>query len=459
MLNHNAGMLADALGIEYRGDRNAVFSAVEIDSRKIRPGEMFAAFRGAGTDGNIYAAKALEAGASVLLLSDRTVFAETDANAFYSPDPQETVQEIASYIRKNAGKRFFAGITGSVGKTSTKEILYGILNARFRVKKTEGNRNNELGFPLTVSRLEEEDDGIILEMGMRGKGQVDFLCGIAAPDYGIITNIAPVHLELLGSMEDIADAKSEILKHIPSGGCAFLNSADCGYLEPFVGRCRGRVCWFGENEGDIILKGIVSSGEAGTVYQVEYFGREETFALPMIGRHQCINSLPCIGLAALLGMTAEEIREGLKSIHPGEMRFAITEKDGIRFINDAYNANPLSVIAALESLQKVGGRRKTAVIGDMYELGLYEREGHLEAGRAVSGKADFLVTVGELGKTVAEGAAENMDCDKIFSFEDKKEAVSFLAGFLQEGDTVLFKASRGMALEEMINTLMEAESV
>jgi UDP-N-acetylmuramoyl-tripeptide--D-alanyl-D-alanine ligase len=347
------------------------------------------------------------------------------------------------------------GVTGSTGKTTTKDMVASVLETRLRTLKTAGNFNNEIGLPLTLLALDETCEAAVVEMAMRGPGEIDCLSRIARPDGAVITNIGETHLELLGTVSNIAAAKGELLEHIPPGGFALLN-AESPYIRREAGRCRGKVIFFSmDSPADITAENIRPEG-GGSRFTAVMDGGSHEFFLPVPGRHNVMNALAAIGVGLEMGLTAAEIARGLTAVSLTGMRLEMIEAGGLKIINDAYNANPASTKAALQVLvEQAGDRRAVAVLGDMLELGQRAAQGHREVGETTAGLGlDYLVAVGGLAAGAADGAlAAGMPGDRVFRCEDNAGAVEILDKLLEDGDVVLVKGSRGMRMEQIVQHL------
>lgn len=458
MLDISLQHLAKLIGIGYRGNSGIFAQRVTIDSRQVKKGDLFFALKGENVDGHQFIEQAFKKGAVGAVVSDFKKISYYKDKAFLlSPDPVKTLQDLAKLIRQNFFGKVVA-ITGSTGKTSTKDLLFSVLKQKNCVLKSRGNFNNELGLPLTICALDNSHETLILEMGMRGLNQIDFLCKIAQPNLGIITNIGNTHAELLGSREKIAQAKAELLKFIPPEGFVFLPQQDQSLLEPYLKDCKGQVYWFGtDGQCDIKLKDIISTDEKGSRFKVGFNNQVEEFYLPIPGMYNILNSLPVIGLSYLLGIEGSLIKKGLAEVQLTSQRMEIMHtKEGVKLLNDTYNANPASMEAAINFLASYKNKRKIAVLGDMLELGKYEIESHKDIGaHAFSKEINFLIVVGKRGKIIGEGALETgMDKKKIFFAKDNNEVIKFLEQYLQNEDVVLVKGSRGMKMEEIVEAFM-----
>lgn len=447
--------IAEALGYSYRQTSTQPVTGIAIDSRAVQSGDLFVALVGEKTDGHRYLQQALQQGATAVVISrpeqvDLTVY----ENYILVSDGLLFVQQLAHWLRKKTQAPVVA-VTGSTGKTSTKDFLAALLSALGPVVVTQGNHNNELGLPLTLCQLNADTKAVVVEMGMRGLGQIDFLCRIAQPDYGIITNIGKTHCELLGSQEKIAQAKCEMLSYIPESGVVVVNRRDEGFLQPWLSDCKGRICWCdSQNARGDYWASDVCQQEDGISYQLHCGARQQQITLPVQGLHNVSNSLAAIAIAHQLGVEWEEIGVRLQQAKLTGMRLDIqVTHTGVTVINDAYNANPDSMKSAIAVLMQRKGNRKIAVLGDMYELGKYETESHREVGRAAAlQQVDYVIAVGRLGRLIGE-AAQEAGC-RVDWAEQNEQALIYLQQYLQSGDVVLVKGSRGMQMEQIVQNLM-----
>lgn len=458
--------LAHAVGGKLVGGQDKLQpSGASIDTRTILPGQLFFALKGEKTDGHRHLNEAREKGACGAVVSSQPAgFSGDGFPLVMVKDVKKALQQAAVAMRQQFGGPV-AAITGSTGKTTTKDMLSSILEERGRVLRNTGNYNNELGLPLTLLSLERDHWAIVLEMGMRGLGEIDFLACLGKPNYGIITNIGHTHQELLGSQARIAQAKAELLSHIPSSGGLCLNREDKLLLWPWLSNIRSRVLWAGSHPpADLYARDIketATMGERAISFSLyTRRGKEGVVRLPLLGRHNVINALLAAGIAQQLGLSNEEIISGLAKTKLSSMRLEVSELTNleITLINDAYNANPVSVNSALMVLASYcsRGRRAIAVLGDMYELGSYAKEGHLLVGRkAKEVDIAYLITVGELAYTIAQGAREaGMKESCIITCRDNQEALAQLRRILLPQDVVLIKGSRGVKMEEIVTGLL-----
>lgn len=441
-----------------QGDPGTVINSVSTDSRKIKKGDLFFALSGERYDAHSFLAQAAASGAGGLVVS-RRVDLPSGVPVLMVGDTLAALQALAASNRERCGVPV-VGITGSTGKTTTKDMVACVLSTRLRTLKTSGNYNNEIGLPLTLLAMDESFEVAVVEMAMRGPGEIDALCRIARPDGAVITNIGETHLELLGTVSNIAAAKGEILDHIPPGGFALLN-AESPFIRREAGRCRGKVIFFGiEEPADIRGENIRPDGE-GSRFDAVVKGERYEFFLPVPGRHNVMNALAAVGVGLEMGLTAEEIAKGLATVALTGMRLEISEAGGLKVINDAYNASPASTKAALQVLAgTAGGRRKVAVLGNMLELGPRAAAGHREVGETAAGLGvDYLVAVGDLAAGIAEGAAgAGLAAERIFHCANNEGAMKVLDELLQVDDVVLVKGSRGMRMEQIVQHLLKSWS-
>jgi len=448
------------------GSTDTMVNGVSIDTRTLEPGALFVAFEGERVDGHEYLADAVSSGARALLVTrgseeiGEVVEAATrrDVAIVRVPDALAAVQALARHHRE----RLFCpviGITGSSGKTTTKEFLTSVLATRMKVVSTHGNRNNELGVPLTVMDAGADTDVLVVEMAMRGRGQIAELCRIARPTIGLVTNVGVSHIELLGTQDAIAAAKAELVESIPEEGVVFLNGDDA-YSGTLALSSRAPVTRYGVGEGnDVRAVGIELDEESRASFEVVAADTTIPVSLGVPGRHNVYNALAAAVIGLHLGLDADDIATGLARASAGEMRMqSFTSAGGIHVINDAYNANPSSMRAAIETLAGIStGERRIAVLGDMAELGSLAELAHFRIGEELARQPiDVLVTVGERASRIADGArAEGMAPENVRPCATAEEASEVLDDLLEPGDVVLVKASRVMGLERVVEGIVE----
>jgi UDP-N-acetylmuramoyl-tripeptide--D-alanyl-D-alanine ligase len=447
------------------------FHDVVIDSRLATPQSLFVALRGEKDDGHRYVNKALEAGAAAALIDTMVegapLIIDTTQRPFPAlPSPLETpfcllvgdalgaLQDIAGLHRKQFDVRV-VGITGSVGKTMTKEAVHSVLSRSFPTLKSEESYNNEIGVPLTLLRLEERHKRVVVELGMYALGEIAHLADIALPQVGVVINVTHSHLERLGSLERIAQAKAELVEALPPDGTAILNGDD-PHVRAMAELTEARVFCYGLSpDNDLWASHVESRGLDGVRFQM-HFGRETVHVkIPLLGRHSVHTALAAAAVGLVEGQPWGLIVAGLRDIEVQLRLLATPGVNGSTLIDDSYNSSPVSSLAALNLLAELTGR-KVAVLGDMLELGSYEEEGHRKVGRRVAEVVDKLVTVGELGAVIGrEAVAVGMDESDVFFAQDNDEAAESLRNLVTLGDLVLIKGSRGMHMEDIVAELGE----
>ena len=440
---------------------------VVIDSREAEPGDLFVALKGERADGHNFVADAFGRGAVAVLVEQdlpldcRVIDLRPESTAVVQVtlpvclrvnNTLTSLQDLSGWWRSKFNARV-VGITGSVGKTSTKELVWTVLSRRFRVLRSEGNLNNEIGMPLTLLQLEPAHQRVVLEMGMYARGEIARLCELARPAVGVVTNIGPVHLERLGSLEAIAAAKAELVEALPPDGVAILN-----YDEPLVlamaDRARSRVLLYGlDSRADLWADDIESEGLEGISFQMHYRRESMKVHVPLLGRHSVHTVLRAAAVGLAEGMTWDDILAGLQDRQAQIRLVAVPGPRGSTLLDDTYNSSPASAIAALNLLAELEGR-KIAVLGDMLELGSYEEEGHRLVGRRAMDVVELLVAVGPRGRIIGQEASSlGMNPDRVCLCEGNQAAIEFLQETIRPGDCVLVKGSRGMKMEEIVNAL------
>ncbi len=449
-------------GVLISGDKNELLSAVSIDSRSIKNSDTFIPIVGDKFNGHDFIDDALSNGAAGFFTEIwdekmRRIAANYDnAVAIKVDDTLKALQDLASQnIRKLDSK--VVAITGSTGKTSTKNMISTILSRSKKTVSTPLNLNNEIGLPLSILKCDESTELFVLEMGMRGIGQIEELADIAGPDIGVITNIGDSHLGILGSQESIAKAKSELIKALPFEGFAVLN-ADDPWTPILIDGTEAKVLTFGLlPAADYCATNVYLDDAACPNFQVHTPIGKMSVRLPVPGRHGVYNALAAIAVAGCFGLDADEIEKGLLEMPKDIMRMNVAaNSNGVIIINDTYNANPSSMKAALETAVAYSSRgKRIAVLGDMAELGESSGEAHYEVGRIVATLGiDVLVTVGDAARNMKRGAIDGgLSKNDIHYYLDKDEAIKFLKENLEADDVVLVKASRCMEFEEIVNNI------
>jgi UDP-N-acetylmuramoyl-tripeptide--D-alanyl-D-alanine ligase len=466
------GTLAEAmLGYPVAGMDQVVTDAV-IDSRLAIPGALFVAVPGDKTDGHDHVADAFQRGALVALVerdmpetmpvldlrrgaTPPTVVGEGPV-CLRVDHTVEALQQMAAHWRNCLSLRVI-GVTGSVGKSTTKELAAEVLEQRYRTLRNPGNLNNEIGLPLTLLRLTEGHQRAVLEMGFYVPGEIALLCRIARPHVGVVTNVSQVHLERAGSLEAIVAGKSELVESLPPGpeGVAILNSDD-PLVRGMAEKTQARVFLYGLSpEADLWAGEVEGLGLEGVRFSLHY-GREEVFLrVPLLGRHSVHTALRAAAVGLVEGLNWEEIVYGLQTTQSQLRLVAVQGPQGSMILDDTYNAAPPSVIAALNLLSEIEGRR-IAVLGDMLELGDYEERGHRMVGVRAAEVVDELVAVGERARWIAEEARlSGLSTDRIAVLESSAAAVEHLLPRVGAGDVVLVKGSRGMHMDQIVTRLEE----
>jgi UDP-N-acetylmuramoyl-tripeptide--D-alanyl-D-alanine ligase len=435
-----------------------------IDSRTVAAGDLFFAIRGPHHDGHDYVEAALERGAAGAVARIDWLEARRAAGAPLDrvigvEEPAEALQRLAAAARRRWGKPV-VGITGSNGKTTTKEAVSSLLQTRYRVAKSEGNLNNEFGLPLSLLRIGDEAEIGVLEMGMNHRGEIRKLAGIAQPSVGVVTNVNAAHLEFFESVDEIALAKRELIEGLGAGGVAVLNAGD-ERVRRFAEAHPGRSVTFAvDREADFQARDLESKGPQGVRFQLRWRtqdgGEKETaFESPLPGRHNVGNVAAAIAVAAAFGIEPPELVEAVAGLRAFRMRGEVLESKGLKILNDCYNANPAAVAAMLEVLRHTPARRRVAVLGEMRELGESSAALHREIGAAAAAAADAVVTVQGHAAEIAAGAvAAGLTASAAHFFEDAETAGDFLTRYLKAGDAVLFKASRAVGLERAVEKVV-----
>ena len=365
-------------GTLVEGEKSAVFNGISTDTRTLVPGNLFIALVGEKFDGHDFIPQALEKGAGGILVSQK-VKGTGNAAVFLVGNTLKGLQDLAHFHRRRFTIPVIA-ITGSNGKTTTKDMTAAALASRLRVLKTQANYNNEIGLSLTLLQLTKEHQAAVVEMGMRGRGEIAGLAQIADPTMAIVTNVGETHLELLGSLENIAAAKAELVEAVGMEGISILN-ADNEYVYEMRHKAKGRVVFFGTNSHADIKAQKIQSSEDGVLFACATEKGTFPVALPIPGRHNVYNALAAIAAGLAVGLTQNDIVAGLAGLSLSSMRLSVAQYGDYTVINDAYNASPMSVTAALDALKDVAKNRKIAVLGDMLELGDVAVEAHRNVGK------------------------------------------------------------------------------
>lgn len=428
------------------------FEGVTTDSRKITGGTLFVALKGENFNGEDFAQDALKKGAAAVLVS-KNFDKNIDGVIIKVDDTLTAYRQIAGAWRDRFDIPIVA-VTGSNGKTTTKDLVAAALNSLGNVQKTSGNFNNEVGVPMTLLELNDKHKAAVVEIGMRGLGQIETLAQVVKPTIGIVTNVSEAHIELLGSIENIARAKGELVEAIQTGGTIILN-ADNIHTVGMKNLVRDgvKILTYGlENDADFFAKDILI-GSVSTEFTLSFRGKEYDFEIPMLGRHNVSNALAAIAAGYAVGLSVPEVQRGFSTLTTTKMRFEVIKRDGLTIINDAYNASPASMRVAIKTTAEIYNGKLIAVLGDMLELGDISERVHKEIGAFLAeNKFDTLITLGELGRFIAEGARE-AGLKNIYSFDTHEDAAKKILELVCDGDTILFKASHVMHMEKIIELI------
>lgn len=432
-------------------DLEGVATGYSIDTRTLNPSDLFVALKGERFDGHDYVAAALEKQAvAAVVQKDKQINADP-SRLMRVDDTLRALQSLGAAARRLWGKPLLA-VTGSAGKTTTKEILAHLLMTRYRVMKSTGNLNNHIGLPLQLLKLEPEHDVAVVEMGMNHPGEIRALGTLAHHDLAIVTCVAPVHLEFFQSVGEIARAKYEIIETLHPGGVAVLN-ADDEYVCQFGRDFHGKVVTFGlRHPADVSAENVRTHGSAGSTFDLVVEGVREPVTLPLLGEHNVYNALAATAAALEKGISPSQAAVALAGIQPADKRGQLLELNGATIINDSYNSNPKALVAMIDTLSAMPAQRRILVAGEMLELGDTGKKLHSDAGRhAVEKKIDLVIGVRGLAKSLVEGAAAGGAQAQFV--ETPEEAGDLLAKELRPGDAVLLKASRGVRLERALERL------
>ena len=425
--------------------------AVSTDTRKIEEGTMFIALKGENFNGNNYVLDAFNKGAKIAIVDEvKCVFFEfkEDVALIKVQNTGRALMDLAKFYREKLGLKV-VGITGSAGKTSTKDLVAAVLSYKYKVFKTKGNFNNEIGLPLMILELDSTYDVAILEMGMRGLGQIKELAEIASPDLGIITNIGISHIEILKTRENILKAKMEIATFFDKNNTLVV----CGN-DDFLGalpEAEYKIVKTGVGENFKIGAKNIALEELSSKFTVYDGEKEEEFSLDMPGEHNISNLMLGIAIAKELGVSFEEMKRGLKNIEATSMRLELIKKDGFSILNDCYNSSPVAVKSAIDVMKNIEGKRRIAVLGTMRELGHKSEEAHEEIGKyAKENGIEKVLCFGDFSENIKEGYGEGCTV-----YENKEELIKDLLNIICDGDIILVKASRSLKFEEITKALLE----
>jgi UDP-N-acetylmuramoyl-tripeptide--D-alanyl-D-alanine ligase len=450
------GRIAEFISATGEFARDETAQGYSIDSRSVGAGQLFFAVKGERLDGHDFVEQALGNGAvTAVIRKDQLGRYSGKTKLLAVDDTLVALQTMATAVRKLWGKPLIA-VTGSAGKTTSKEAIAHVLSARWRVLKSEGNFNNHFGLPLMLLKLEPEYDVAVIEMGMSHAGEIRALARIAQPEIGVVTNVAPVHLEFFDSLAGIARAKYELVESLPAGGVAVLN-ADDEYVSQFGRDFKGKVVMYGtRTTADVRAENIQAKGVEGIEFDVVIGGVSEHAVLALVGEHNVLNALAAVAVGLERGLKPSEAVGALSTLAPADKRGQVLQVGNITVgtitvINDCYNSNPKALAAMVDALATMPAKRRIVVAGEMLELGTAGAEMHRQAGRHIAGKKiDVLVGVRGLAQAMVE-SAKGAGCRAEF-VASAEDAGEWLARETREGDVVLLKASRGVKLEKALET-------
>lgn len=429
------------------------FNNICIDTRKIQKDNIYIAIKGERFDGNKFVIDAFKKGASIAIVSEILFNIENEEKVetvILVDDTEKALLDLASFYRKKLGLKVVA-VTGSCGKTSTKDLIAAFLSEKYKVFKTKGNFNNQIGLPLMILELDSTYDIAVLEMGMSDLGEIDVLAKCARPDIAVITNIGLSHIENLKTQDNILKAKSEIFNYFDESNTLIINGEDKNLLK-IKDKCF-EILRIGYNhEYDVYAFNIILM-EDNTTFSIQDNNQEIIFNIPMAGKHNILNSMLAIAVAKKLNLSFEEMKLGIKNLEATSMRLEVIKKDKITIINDCYNASPDSMKSSMDVLTTYKKGRKVAILGTMNELGDEAINAHTEVGNYAKDKVDLLIAIGSYKECFRKGYS----LDSILTFEDKKDFIDDLKTIIKENDVILVKASRGMKFEEIVNSLEEAD--
>lgn len=435
------------------GNLNKYICGVSIDSRNVSPNSLFVPLKGNTVDGHYYVKDAIAKGIAATFWNKGEPDPPKNITTILVDDTLKAMQDLAYFYRKKL-KAKIIGVTGSNGKTSTKDITAGILSHKYKTQKTSGNYNTEIGVPYTLLSLDEDCEVGVIEMGMEKPGEIDFLTRLVRPDIGIITSVGMVHIDKFRSIEDIAKEKMDIVNGIKEGGLLIYfgddpliqNTADKADIKGNI-----RIKTFGTKHSNTLWLKEFKEDEKGIKFKTSDIDSDELF-MEMLGRHQALNAMAAILAAKEFGFNYDEIKRGLLKIEKTGLRNEVIKIKECTILNDCYKSNPVSILSALEIFELFKSEMKIAVLGDMLGYREMSHDIHYGVGRNLSGfNIDELVTIGSDAKFIAKGARDNTDIKNIVEFDTKEEAAEYLSKYITENSTILIKGSRFLKLEYIAN--------
>ena len=429
------------------------FNKICIDTRKIEIDNIYLAIKGERFNGNKFVVEAFEKGASIAIV-DEIFFDKKELKqgktVIKVENSEKALLDLANFYRKKLGIKII-GVTGSCGKTSTKDLIAAFLSYKYKVFKTKGNFNNQIGLPLMILELDSSYEVAVLEMGMSDLGEIDILANCARPDIAVITNIGLSHIENLKTQDNILKAKSEIFNYFDENNTLIINGED-NYLSKIKNKCFEIIRIGYNHEYDVYASNIILR-EDNTSFTINDKEREFNFEIPMAGKHNVLNSMLAIAVAKRLNVSFSEMEKGIKNLEATSMRLQVIKKELFTIINDCYNASPDSMKSSIDVLNSYKNRRKIAILGTMNELGDEAINAHKEVGYYAKDKVDLLIAIGNYKECYKNG----FGLDNIITFEDKNEFIKSINTIIKKDDVILVKASRGIKFEEIVNSLEEAQ--
>ena len=442
-------VLATGARILQQGRRDMLYRNVTTDTRTVGEDDLFAALKGEKFDGHDFIEQAVSDGAAGVIVEDAArLYPDGDYTIFVVKNTRKAYQDLALFHRRRFSIPVVA-VTGSAGKTSTRALIATVLEQKYNVLQTEKNFNNEIGLPRTLLELTKEHGVCVVELGMRGLGQIKELADIAEPTVGVVTNVGKSHIELLGSQVQIARAKGELVEALGSDGTAVLNQDD-KRVAAMAGKCKGKVVGFGIINDAPVMAGTIKNSEKGLSFTCRCFDQVIDVHMAVIGTHNVYNALAAVAVGRLLGLSEHQMQKGLAEYKGVPMRQELVNIDNVVFVNDAYNANPASMKEAVDTLVTLTGGRKIAVLGGMLELGDWAEKEHEKIGTYLADKkVDVLIALGDEARFMAK-AAKAAGMNEVYTVTTHAEAAAVLRRIMRQGDTVLLKGSRDFAMEKIL---------
>ena len=436
------------------GNESDTINGIVIDSRKANKDNVFVAVIGENLDGHQFMQSAYENGCKTFIkdASNSIKLNSSDINLIEVKDTQIALGDIAKYYKEKFDIPYI-GVTGSVGKTTTRDMIYATVSSRFNTLKNQGNLNNHFGVPLTLFNLDDSYECAVIEMGMSNFKEIEYLANIVTPKIGVISNIGLSHIENLGSQEGILQAKMEITTNFNESNTLVVNGDDKFLATLKEKNLNYKLKTFGFNKDNDIYCESYVIGEDDLTFTCYIDGKKEEIFIPTVGEHNIYNAMAAILVGLSLEMDLKDIKEGLKNFKASKMRLDIIKKDDLTIINDAYNASPDSMKAALDILGRYE-KRRVAILGDMFEMGEHSEYGHRLVGGYAKENADVLITIGESSKFISDEAIKlALNSSNVYHFDNKEIAIEKLSDIINKDDVVLVKASRGMQLENIVQYL------